>query len=168
MSERITDDETRDDDFVRRVAGAYEPPALTPSRRAAIDERVRARIERRRYVRMAAPFATAAAATAALLLLLRAPAHDPQAPLVPGARDSGAGADVIAGAENAAGVESTRTSDLAAVGQEPTAAASEWEYALLFDTPADASETDRSAELPEEYVAITDVFLASAAGSGEG
>jgi hypothetical protein len=65
--------------FVERLAASWAPPSTTPAQRAAFDEGLRARLERRRRPWLVVP-ALATAAAAALIWFAVTPSVGPTAP----------------------------------------------------------------------------------------
>jgi hypothetical protein len=65
--------------FVERLAASWAPPPTTPARRAAFDEGLRARLERRRRPWLVVP-ALATAAAAALIWFSVTPSLGPTVP----------------------------------------------------------------------------------------
>jgi hypothetical protein len=118
--------------FGARLAERYAPPPLTPEGRRAFDRALGARLERRRRRRILVPALATAAAAAAVVLALRAGrlATTPAAPVTP--------APVVA---------DTR----------PTV---QWENQLVSATDVDDASTWDEQELPADYEAIADAWLA--------
>jgi hypothetical protein len=128
-----TDLEDQEAEFVRRIAQASAPPELTPSKRAAIDAKLWARVENRRRF----GFLTPALATSAVAV-------------------------VVIAVVRVTGMEETRVASLPSPVQKTIATDSgrtpaTWEYSLLFE-PAINDGTD-GEQLPEEYRAIADLLL---------
>jgi hypothetical protein len=122
------------EEFAERLAASFSPAPLSPAQRAAFNEALAARLERRRRSRLLVPaLAAAAGAAAAALVWLAAPgAFDPTAT---GGR---AADDVVAEAS----------------------AAARWELGLLdLDSLIDADDVDDFERLPDDYAAIAGTFL---------
>jgi hypothetical protein len=126
----IQRDDTR---LIRSIRDGYGAPELTPARRAAIDARVRERVERRNSFGLLTSVALSGALAAGLFLLVRADrtATEPSA-----------------GPETVAAAPAARTA--------PDAA---WADALLFDPAGESISQGGFDELPDEYRAITEVLL---------
>jgi hypothetical protein len=118
--------------LVTRLAAHYTPTPLTPSQRAASDAALWARLQKRSRQKLLLP-ALATVATALLVAWLTVPGlftSRPQENSIPGT-----------------GVVETRR-------------AAPWEYELLYPRElTDTADQDDSAMLPEDYVAIAQVFL---------
>jgi hypothetical protein len=130
--------------LIASIAGAYAPPELSRSRRAAIDQAARARIEQRPLAWMwpAAMAGTAAAAGLAVVLLRSTgPGDDAQPAAATSVASVDPGAASAPARANGAGGDTT-----------------EWTYSMLFESVEGAAR-DRAAELPDDYQAITDVWL---------
>ncbi|MGD2062675.1 MAG: hypothetical protein PVF51_03725 [Nitrospirota bacterium] len=118
--------------FVARLAEHYAPPAMTPARRAAFDERLAARLDRRSPWRLALP-AVAVAAAVALVWLAVPWATSPTQPETP---------EVVAVVDN---------------GETATVfAAYDWFTSATSVEAGDLSEGDY---LPDDYLAISEIFL---------
>jgi len=118
--------------FVARLAEHYVPPAMTPSRRAAFDQRLADRLARRSPWRVAVP-AMAAVAAAALVWLAVPWSTGPTPPESPGV--------------------------VAVAGDGDTAtvfAAYDW---FTSSAAVDAADLGEDAVLPEDYQAISEFFL---------
>ena len=123
-----------DAEFVKRLADHYAPSPLSPSRRAAWDTALAARLEKRRRAMVLPGLATAALATALVFGLGGWFGFD---------RDDPA---VSATAARTLGVPAQDSaSDLL----------DDWEYLLAFQ-PADDEE---DGLLPDDYAAIASIFL---------
>jgi len=123
----------RDEEFVERLSAGFCPAPLSPARRAAFDEALAARLERRRSRLLLPALAAAAGAAAAALVWLLAPgAFNPAA-----TGRQGAG-DVVAEAS----------------------AAARWELELLDPNSfTDSDDREDSERLPDDYAAIAGIFL---------
>jgi len=122
-----------DEEFAERLAASFSPAPLSPAQRAAFDEALAARLERRRSRLLLPALAGAAGAVAAALAWLVAPgAFDPAASQPRGADD------VVAEAS----------------------AAARWELELLdLDSLTDPDAAAESEQLPDDYAAIAGIFL---------
>ena len=122
-----------DEEFAERLAASFSPPPLSPAQRAAFDETLAAQLERRRSRLVLPALAGAAVAVAAVLAWLAAPgAFDPAA------TERGRADDVVAEAS----------------------AGARWELELLdLNSLADADDAEDAERLPDDYVAIADIFL---------
>ena len=123
-----------DEEFAERLAASFSPAPLSPAQRAAFNEALVARLERRRRSRLLVPAIAAAAGAAAAAFVWLA---------VPGAFDPAA------------------TGRGAADGDVAEAsAAARWELELLdLDSLIDADDADDLERLPDDYAAIAGAFL---------
>jgi hypothetical protein len=122
-----------DEAFAERLAASFSPGPLSPARRAAFDDALAGRLERRRSRRLVPALAAAAGVTAAALAWRVAPGVFDPTPTGRGGAD-----DVVAEA----------------------AAAARWELDLLdLDSLTDADGADDAERLPDDYVAIAGLFL---------
>jgi hypothetical protein len=124
----------RDDaQFIRAMREGYDAPELTAARRRTLDERVWARIERRRRFRWLAGVAASAALATGLVLVVR------------GGR--------------VATEPSTPPATVASAPAPRMASDSAWADTMLFDPAGDGGTDERLDELPDDYRAITEVLL---------
>jgi hypothetical protein len=122
-----------DQEFIERMAASFEPAPMNPARRVAFDEALRARLERPRRRRILVPAFAAAAVTAAVVFLVLSGRFEPFP------TDAGGEKGVV-------------------VAEAETAA--QWEYELVYlDELARIEERDDSELLPDDYLAISSVFL---------
>ena len=129
-----------DAEFVKRLADHYAPSPLSPSRRAAWDTALAARLEKRRRAMVLPGLATAALATALVFGLggwFGLERDDPSVGSAPVVSATAARALVVPAQDSA--------SDLP----------DDWEYLLAFQ-PADDEE---DGQLPDDYAAIASIFL---------
>jgi hypothetical protein len=171
--ERPTDE--RDAQLIRSIRDAYSAPELTPSRRVAMDAKIRERVERRRRFRFVAGLTLSAALAASLVVMVRAtrvsdepngaptkiasaPAQRDTAPADSRSTDL-ASAPGEAPAEVAAAPAAGTGTVVAAAPPTRTASDTAWADSLLFDPAGDDDARERLRELPDEYLAITDVLL---------
>lgn len=122
-----------DEEFAERLAASFSPAPLSPARRAAFDDALAARLERRRSRLLLPVFAAAAGAAAAALVWLAAPGV-----FDPAATGREAADDAVAEAS----------------------AAARWEFELLdLDSLTAADDADDLERLPDDYAAIAGTFL---------
>lgn len=133
MNERQRRDlDTEEQAFVARLTEHYAPPAMTPARRAAFDERLAARLARRSPWRVAVP-ALAVVAAAALVWLAVPWPYGPTPPET-------AGVAAVAGSGETATVF----------------AAYDW---FTSAAPVDTRDLGDGDDLPDDYLAISEIFL---------
>jgi len=134
MRADLDDDERH---FVERLNAAFAPEPLSATRRAALDERLRSRIERRRWSGMWTAGLTTAAVAATIV---------------------GFGLPAIRSAVVAKpGIEFVQIDPVG------TDASQVWEQQLLFGDPGEttAETEDTAGSLPPEYAAIDSLFFDS-------
>lgn len=152
-------------DFVGRLNAGFEPPPLTAARRAALDERVRARISEPRWSRWTewmktawmngnggyTPALVAVSVAAAALIWVGFPAEQSGPSFAPPL-----GPTLGSSRNPSSGVEVSRTVEFVeADGREA------WTQRLLFGDPTNDTleETESGLALPPEYAAIDRLFF---------